>query len=275
MITRTRSVRAPRGPSRSCKGWPQETALRMLMNNLDPDIAEQPDNLVVYGGSGKAARNWDAFDAIVRSLRNLDHDETLIVQSGKPVDPQQYITHSMASMACHVDAMLAFRTRGAVVFDYGNNIRAQARDAGVKNAFDIPGFVPEYVRPLFCEGRGPFRWVALSGDPDDIRVTDTAALDMFSENDALCRWNHGGGRGDRVFAARRHGRRRRRFAGRRREARARVDVRPGPWRGATCRRQISRGNRNRGIAWRTAPNARARHAYALASIYGWMRRTMR
>jgi urocanate hydratase len=94
----------------------------------------------------------------------------------------------MASMARHVDALLAFKKRGAVVFDYGNNIRAQARDAGVKNAFDIPGFVPEYVRPLFCEGRGPFRWVALSGDPDDIRVTDTAALDMFSENEALCRW---------------------------------------------------------------------------------------
>jgi urocanate hydratase len=389
MTTRTRTIRAPRGLALSCKGWPQEAALRMLMNNLDPEVAEQPDNLVVYGGSGKAARNWDAFDAIVQSLRNLDHDETLIVQSGKPVavfrthtaaprvlianallvpawanwdtfrdleergltmygqmtagswiyigtqgilqgtyetfaaaarrhfsgsldghlvvsaglggmggaqplaatmngaaallvevdphrierrlatryldeattdldealakvddwrrrriarsiavegnaadvlpelvrrgvvpdlvtdqtsahdalngyvphgmslaealvlrerDPQQYITRSMASMARHVDALLVFKKRGAVVFDYGNNIRAQARDAGVKNAFDIPGFVPEYVRPLFCEGRGPFRWVALSGDPDDIRVTDTAALDMFSENEALCRW---------------------------------------------------------------------------------------
>jgi urocanate hydratase len=385
----TRIIKAPRGSAISCKGWPQEAALRMLMNNLDPDVAERPDDLVVYGGSGKAARNWEAFDAIVSSLRRLEHDETLLVQSGKPVgvfrthdgaprvlianallvpawatwetfrglehrgltmygqmtagswiyigtqgilqgtyetfaaaarrhfggslsgrlvvtaglggmggaqplaatmngavalivevDPQRitrrlatryvdesttdldealrrverwrrdgvarsvalqgnaaevlpalvargvvpdvvtdqtsahdalngyvpsgislaeaavlrerapdaYIVRAMASMARHVEAMLELRTRGAVTFDYGNNIRAQAKRAGIENAFDIPGFVPEYVRPLFCEGKGPFRWAALSGDPEDIRVTDEAALDMFADDDALCRW---------------------------------------------------------------------------------------
>jgi len=389
MTIGTRTIRAPRGPTISCKGWPQEAALRMLMNNLDPDVAERPEDLVVYGGSGKAARNWDAYDTIVSSLRHLDDDETLIVQSGKPVavfrthtgaprvlianallvpawatwenfrdleqrgltmygqmtagswiyigtqgilqgtyetfagaarrhfggtlsgrvvvtaglggmggaqglaatmnegvalivevDPQrierrlaggyldeatsslddalakvavwrrdgrarsiglegnaaevlpelvrrgvtpdvltdqtsahdalngyvphgmtlaealrlrernptEYITRAMMSMARHVEAMLALKSRGAITFDYGNNIRAQARSAGVPNAFDIPGFVPEYVRPLFCEGQGPFRWVALSGDPDDIRVTDDAALEMFADNPALCRW---------------------------------------------------------------------------------------
>src|SRR5688572_15308062 len=385
----TRVIRSPRGPALSCKGWPQEAALRMLMNNLDPEVAERPEDLIVYGGSGKAARNWQAYDAIVDALRRLDHDETLLVQSGKPVgvfrththaprvlianallvpawatwetfreledrgltmygqmtagswiyigtqgilqgtyetfaaaarrhfggslsgrvvltaglggmggaqplaatmndgialvvevdrdriarrlatsyvdesttqldealdkidtwrrrglarsialeanaadalpeilqrgvipdivtdqtsahdalngyvprgmslaeaarlraqQPQQYIERSMASMARHVEAMLAFRARGAVTFDYGNNIRAQAERAGVKNAFDIPGFVPEYVRPLFCEGKGPFRWAALSGDPDDIRVTDEAVLEMFSDDEPLCRW---------------------------------------------------------------------------------------
>jgi urocanate hydratase len=361
----------------------------MLMNNLDPDVAERPDDLVVYGGSGKAARNWEAFDAIVSELRRLEHDETLLVQSGKPVGvfrthsgaprviiansllvpawatwenfrdlehrgltmygqmtagswiyigtqgilqgtyetfaaaarrhfggtlsgrtvvtaglggmggaqplaatmngaaaliievdrhriarrletryldaatssldealqtlatwrhdrvarsialeanaadvlpelvrrgvvpdvltdqtsahdalngyvpggmtladavrmrehtPDTYVERSMQSMARHVEAMLALQSRGAVTFDYGNNIRAQARNAGVKNAFDIPGFVPEYVRPLFCEGKGPFRWAALSGDPDDIRVTDDAVLDMFADDSALGRW---------------------------------------------------------------------------------------
>ena len=365
--------------------------MRMLMNNLDPDVAERPDDLVVYGGSGKAARNWAAFDAIVRSLQSLEHDETLLVQSGKPVgvfrthtgaprvlianallvpawatwdnfrdleqrgltmygqmtagswiyigsqgivqgtyetlaevarrhfggtlagrlvvtaglggmggaqplaatmngaaalvvevDPQriarrlatkyldettdsldealdtvgrwargriarsmglranaadvlpalvargvtpdvvtdqtsahdalngyvpnglsleeanrlrernpaEYVARSMAAMADHVRAMLTLRQRGAATFDYGNNIRAQARQAGVANAFDIPGFVPEYIRPLFCEGKGPFRWAALSGDPEDIRVTDEAALEMFPHNDALVRWIH-------------------------------------------------------------------------------------
>jgi len=361
----------------------------MLMNNLDPDVAERPDDLVVYGGSGKAARNWDAYEAIVSELRRLEHDETLLVQSGKPVgvfrthagaprvlianallvpawatwetfrdlehrgltmygqmtagswiyigtqgilqgtyetfaaaarrhfggtltgrtvvtaglggmggaqplaatmngaaalvievdrtrierrlatryldeatssldealrtlatwrrdrvarsiglegnaadvlpeiarrgvipdlltdqtsaqdalngyvpggmtladavrlrerEPSVYIERSMQSMARHVDAMLTLKQRGAVTFDYGNNIRAQAQKAGVVNAFDIPGFVPEYVRPLFCEGRGPFRWAALSGDPDDIHATDDAALERFADNHALCRW---------------------------------------------------------------------------------------
>src|SRR6266851_5440891 len=389
MATATRIIRAPRGTALTCKGWPQEAALRMLMNNLDPDVAEHPEDLVVYGGSGKAARSWEAFDAIVRSLRDLEHDETLVVQSGKPVgifqthpgaprvlianalivpawatwenfrdledkgltmygqmtagswiyigsqgivqgtyetlaavarkhfggtlsgrlvvtaglggmggaqplaaamngaasliievDPQRiarrlathyldeaadsldealdrvarwqregvgrsvgmranaadvlpalvargvtpdvltdqtsahdalngyvpngmslieamrlrernpsdYIARSMAAMARHVEAMLALRARGAVTFDYGNNIRAQAQQAGVSDAFDIPGFVPEYIRPLFCEGKGPFRWAALSGDPDDIRVTDDAALDMFGHDEALVRW---------------------------------------------------------------------------------------
>jgi urocanate hydratase len=389
MATATRIIRAPRGTSLSCKGWPQEAALRMLMNNLDPDVAERPDDLVVYGGSGKAARNWAAFDAIVRSLKSLEHDETLLIQSGKPVgvfpthpgaprvlianallvpawatwdnfrdlehrgltmygqmtagswiyigsqgivqgtyetlaavgrrhfggslagrlvvtaglggmggaqplaaamngaaalvieidpqriarrletkyldeattnldealarvrewtrqrigrsialqanaadvlpalvargvtpdvltdqtsahdalngyvpngmrfddavrlrerDPQAYIARAMTSMAEHVRAMLALQQRGAVTFDYGNNIRAQAKQAGVANAFDIPGFVPEYIRPLFCEGKGPFRWAALSGDPEDIRTTDEAALEMFAHDAALVRW---------------------------------------------------------------------------------------
>jgi urocanate hydratase len=391
MATATRTIRSPRGTALTCKGWPQEAALRMLMNNLDPDVAERPDDLIVYGGSGKAARNWESFDAIVRSLRSLEHDETLLVQSGKPVgvfqthpgaprvlianallvpawatwenfrdleqrgltmygqmtagswiyigsqgivqgtyetlaevarrhfggtlsgrlvvtaglggmggaqplaatmngaaalvaevdsqriarrletryldettdsldealdavarwthdrvarsialranaadvlpalvargitpdvltdqtsahdalngyvpngmsfdeasrlrarDPREYIARSMAAMAGHVRAMLVLKDRGAVTFDYGNNIRAQARQAGVANAFDIPGFVPEYIRPLFCEGKGPFRWAALSGDPEDIRVTDEAALEMFPHNEALVRWIH-------------------------------------------------------------------------------------
>ena len=389
MTIGTRIIRAPHGSALSCKGWPQEAALRMLMNNLDPDVAERPDDLVVYGGSGKAARNWESFDAIVDALRALDHDETLLVQSGKPVavfrthtgaprvlianallvpawatwetfrdledrgltmygqmtagswiyigsqgivqgtyetfaaaarrdfggtlsgrvvvtaglggmggaqplaatmngaaalivevdrrrierrlatkyldesttnldealikietwrrdrvarsialegnaadvlpelvgrgftpdvltdqtsahdalngyvphgmslaeaaslrerQAHEYIARSMQSMARHVEAMLALKRRGAVTFDYGNNIRTQAERAGVKNAFDIPGFVPEYVRPLFCEGKGPFRWAALSGDPEDIHVTDALALDMFADDAALVRW---------------------------------------------------------------------------------------
>src|SRR5215510_3818956 len=389
MATVTRIIRAPRGTALTCKGWPQEAALRMLMNNLDPAVAERPDDLVVYGGSGKAARNWQAFDAIVRSLTSLEHDETLLVQSGKPVgifqthpgaprvliansllvpawatwenfrdledrgltmygqmtagswiyigtqgilqgtyetlaavarkhfggdlrrrlvataglggmggaqplavtmngglalvvevdprriarrlstgyvdehvttldaalaridrcrqeglarsialegnaadvlpelvrrgvtpdvvtdqtsahdalngyvpsgmsfaqastlrerQPDTYIERSMQSMARHVEAMLTLQSRGAVAFDYGNNIRAQAQRAGVERAFDIRGFVPEYVRPLFCEGKGPFRWAALSGDPDDIRVTDDAALELFGHDESLARW---------------------------------------------------------------------------------------
>ena len=384
-----RIIRAPRGNECSCKAWHQEAALRMLMNNLDPDVAEDPDRLVVYGGTGRAARSWEAFDAIVCSLRELENDETLLVQSGKPVgkfrthdeaprvliansnlvgqwnnypefnrlermgltmygqmtagswiyigsqgivqgtyetfaaagrkhfdgslkgkfvltgglggmggaqplaatmngaaflgvevdpariekrlksgycdeiahsldealkliekarkdrssisvglvgncadvlpeivkrgiipdvvtdqtsahdalngyvphgmsledalalrrkNPDAYIERAMESMAVHVDAMLVLQKIGAVTFDYGNNIRAQAKKAGVKNAFDIPGFVPEYIRPLFCEGRGPFRWVALSGDPEDIRRTDKLALELFPKNQKLARW---------------------------------------------------------------------------------------
>ena len=389
MRTTVRSISAPRGTTLTCKGWPQEAALRMLMNNLDPDVAEDPDQLIVYGGTGRAARSWPAYDAIVETLRRLEHDETLLVQSGKPVavfrthpwaprvvivnamlvpawanwktfrdledlgltmygqmtagswiyigtqgilqgtyetlaavgrkhfgstlagrltvtaglggmggaqplavtmnggvalvvevdperverrlatryvderaetldqaltrvnacleareprsialvgnaaevlpelvrrgitpdivtdqtsahdalngyvpaglsseaaaavrrqDPDAYIVWSMQSMARHVEAMLAMQAKGAVAFDYGNNIRAQAQQAGVERAFDIPGFVPEYIRPLFCEGKGPFRWAALSGDPADIAATDALALEMFSHDEALCRW---------------------------------------------------------------------------------------
>ena len=379
-------IRAPRGADLTCKGWIQEAALRMLMNNLDPEVAEKPDDLIVYGGRGKAARNWEAFEAIVRSLRELESDETLMVQSGKPVavfkshpdaprvliansnlvghwsnfaeftrleqlgltmygqmtagswiyigsqgivqgtfetfaaaavkhfggslegrfvvsggmggmggaqplaatmtgakflgidvdaariekrlqtgycdkiawsldealaliqdcseaisvglvgncaevlpemvqkgivpdvltdqtsahdplvgyvpaglsldeaeelrksDPDEYIRRSTASMGTHVQAMLDLQRLGAVTFDYGNNIRTQAKKAGVENAFDIPGFVPEYIRPLFCEGKGPFRWVALSGDPADIHRTDDLLLELFPDNQLLKRW---------------------------------------------------------------------------------------
>jgi urocanate hydratase len=384
-----RIIHAPHGSDRTCKGWHQEAAMRMLMNNLDPEVAENPDQLVVYGGTGRAARSWEAFDAILRSLRELENDETLLVQSGKPVgkfrthdeaprvliansnivgqwnnyrefnrleqmgltmygqmtagswiyigsqgivqgtfetfaaagrkyfggsldgkfvltgglggmggaqplaatmngtvflgvevdpariekrlksgycdkiawsldealklidqarkdrkslsvglvgncadvlpeivkrgivpdlvtdqtsahdalngyvphgmsledalamrrkNPDEYIERAMQSMAVHVEAMLALQKKGAVTFDYGNNIRAQAQKAGVENAFDIPGFVPEYIRPLFCEGRGPFRWVALSGDPTDIARTDKLALELFPKNQTLARW---------------------------------------------------------------------------------------
>jgi len=384
-----RTVRAPRGTDLTCKGWQQEAALRMLMNNLDPDVAEDPDNLVVYGGTGRAARSWEAFDAIVDCLRNLENDETLLVQSGKPVgivrthpdaprvliansllvpkwatweefwrlegmgltmygqmtagswiyigtqgilqgtfetfaelarqhfngsmagtitltaglggmggaqplavtmnggaclvveadpdrarrrvetrycdelvtsldeavtrvqqakanseavsvalvgnaaevlpelvkrgfrpdivtdqtsahdaldgyvvpemtledarllrqsDPDNYLKRSLTAMGDHVQAMLEFQEQGAVVFDYGNNLRGQAFLAGVENAFDYPGFVPAFIRPLFCEGQGPFRWVALSGDPNDIRETDRALMDLFPENESLRRW---------------------------------------------------------------------------------------
>ncbi|MEO6222566.1 MAG: urocanate hydratase, partial [Vicinamibacterales bacterium] len=389
MLTTIRSVRAPRGAALSCQGWPQEAALRMLMNNLDPDVAERPQDLVVYGGTGKAARNWACFEAIVETLKRLKSDETLVVQSGKPVavfrthawsprviianallvpawatwenfrdledkgltmygqmtagswiyigtqgilqgtyetlaavarthfggtlrgrltvtaglggmggaqplavtmnegvalvvevdparikrrletryldeatasldealmrcaacqregtarsigleaniadvlpalvargitpdvltdqtsahdalvgyvpngmsladatrlresDAAEYVRRSTAAMGVHVDAMLTLQSRGAITFDYGNNIRAQAVKAGVSNAFDIHGFVPEYVRPLFCEGKGPFRWAALSGDPADIAATDELALEMFAHDAALCRW---------------------------------------------------------------------------------------
>ncbi len=382
-------VRAPRGPNRSCKGWHQEAALRMLQNNLDPEVAEKPQELVVYGGTGRAARSWPDFHAIVRSLRDLESDETLLVQSGKPVavarthpeaprvliansllvpawatwdefraleakgltmygqmtagswiyigtqgilqgtyetfasaarrhwngslrgrwtltaglggmggaqplavtmnegvclaievdparvarrletryvdksttsldealrwveeavrglrplsvglvgnaaellpeiyrrgarpdlvtdqtsahdelngyvpaglslpdavalrtkDPAAYVERALQSMAIHVRSMRSFQDQGSITFDYGNNIRGQARRAGVEDAFRIPGFVPEFIRPLFCEGKGPFRWVALSGNPKDIAATDRAALELFPENEPLQRW---------------------------------------------------------------------------------------
>ena len=388
-MTDKRIIHAPRGRELRCKGWHQEAALRMLMNNLDPEVAEAPDRLVVYGGTGRAARSWEASEAIVRCLRELENGESLLIQSGKPVgkfkahdeaprvliansnlvgqwsnysefnrlerlgltmygqmtagswiyigsqgivqgtfetfaaagrkhfggslegkfvvsgglggmggaqplaatmngafflgvevdpariekrlksgycdkmassldealelidaarkrrqsvsvglvgncadvlpemvkrginpdvltdqtsahdalngyvpnglsleealrlradNPDEYIARSMESMATHVEAMLALQKNGAITFDYGNNIRAQAKKAGVKNAFDIPGFVPEYIRPLFCEGKGPFRWVALSGDPRDIARTDRLALEIFPKNATLARW---------------------------------------------------------------------------------------
>ena len=384
-------IRAPRGTALRCKGWQQEAALRCLMNNLDPEVAEAPEKLVVYGGIGKAARNWECYHAIVRELERLGNEDTLLVQSGKPVgifpthegaprvliansnlvgawanwdefhkldraglimfgqmtagswiyigtqgilqgtyqtfssmadrhfggnlagklivsggiggmggaqplaatmngavflgidpdrtrierrletgycdgmtesldealklcedarrkkqalsvclvgncaevlpelvrreveidvitdqtsahdplngyipagyslaaastlrqaDPVEYVKLSMASMVVHVDAMLAMQRRGAVAFDYGNNIRKRAFDAGCKQAFDIPGFTPEYIRPLFCEGAGPFRWVALSGDPADIYRTDELAIKLFPDNEILTRWIH-------------------------------------------------------------------------------------
>jgi urocanate hydratase len=384
-----RVIRAPRGRTLSCRGWQQEAALRMLMNNLDPDVAERPQDLVVYGGTGKAARDWPAYDAIVRTLRTLANDETLLVQSGKPVgvfrthagaprvliansnlvgdwatwerfreleraglmmygqmtagswiyigtqgilqgtyetfgavarqhfggslrgrwvltggmggmggaqplaatmaeasmlcveidasrierrietrycdrmthdldealawvraatgageaisvglvgncaevlpelvrrgvvpdvltdqtsahdelngyvpaglslaaaadlraaDPAEYTARSMASMRVHCEAMVELMRRGAVTFDYGNNLRGQARDAGYADAFAFPGFVPAYVRPLFCEGKGPFRWCALSGDPADIHRTDDLVLELFPEDVHLRRW---------------------------------------------------------------------------------------
>ncbi|HEX2203703.1 MAG TPA: urocanate hydratase [Longimicrobium sp.] len=385
----SRVIRAPRGSELSCRGWQQEAALRMLMNNLDPDVAERPEDLVVYGGTGRAARSWEAFDAIVATLRDLADDETLIVQSGKPVavfrthrhaprvliansnlvprwatwehfrelerqglmmygqmtagswiyigtqgilqgtyetfgavarqhfggslkgtwtltggmggmggaqplavtmndgavlcveadpwrierriqtrycdrmthdldealrwtleardrgealsvglvgncaevlpelvrrgvvpdvltdqtsahdalggyvpaglsveeaaalregDPQEYQRRSMASMRTHCEAMVELMRRGAVTFDYGNNLRGQAKDAGYADAFAFPGFVPAYVRPLFCEGKGPFRWVALSGDPADIHRTDELVLELFPHDEHLRRW---------------------------------------------------------------------------------------
>jgi urocanate hydratase len=385
-----RLIRAPRGPERSCKGWVQEAALRMLMNNLDPEVAEDPDRLVVYGGSGRAARSWEAFDTIVASLRKLENDETLLVQSGKPVavfrthpmaprvliansllvprwatweefrrleemgltmfgqmtagswiyigsqgilqgtyetfaacarrhfggtlagrlvvsaglggmggaqplaatmngaaflgvevdpariqkrlqtryldrastkldealswvlkakkerqalsvglqgnaaavipelarrgivpdvltdqtsahdtlngyvplprtpvedvlalresNPDLYVRRAIESIGLHVRGMLELQRQGAITFDYGNNIRAQAVLGGVSDAFRIPGFIPEYIRPLFCEGKGPFRWVALSGDPTDIARTDRAVLEAFPGDQALKRW---------------------------------------------------------------------------------------
>ncbi len=379
----------PTGSQLYCKGWVQEAALRMLLNNLDPEVAERPDDLIVYGGRGKAARNFESLDLIIRALKDLNNDETLLIQSGKPVgilqthsdaprvlisnsqlvpkwatwehftelekkglmmygqmtagswiyigsqgivqgtyetfaavankhfngtlkgtltvtaglggmggaqplsvtmndgvclvaeveewridkrletryldvkileldaaidkalqakaagealsigvlcnavtllkrldernivvdvltdqtsahdpligyvphtltnkesnelrtnDPDKYIALSYDSMKLHVELMLALQTKGAIVFDYGNNLRARAQEHGLKNAFDFPGFVPAYIRPLFCEGKGPFRWAALSGDPQDIAVTDALILELFPENKSLHRW---------------------------------------------------------------------------------------
>ncbi|HYO76260.1 MAG TPA: urocanate hydratase, partial [Thermoanaerobaculia bacterium] len=388
-MSNPRTIRAPRGTEITCKGWQQEAALRMLMNNLDPEVAERPEQLIVYGGIGKAARNWQCFDAIVATLKRLENDETLLVQSGKPVavfrthehaprvliansnlvphwatwdefrrldalgltmygqmtagswiyigtqgilqgtfecfasvakqrfnntlkhklvvtaglggmggaqplaatmneatalvaevdrtriqrridkryldeeapslnaaidraiqardngeaisigvvanavdllealiarnivpdvltdqtsahdeltgyvpagmtydealalresDAKKYESLSYETMARHVRAMIELQNRGAITFDYGNNLRGQALKAGVINAFEVGGFVPLFIRPLFCEGRGPFRWAALSGDPEDLRVTDEAILELFPEDAALHRW---------------------------------------------------------------------------------------
>ncbi len=383
-----RPVRAPRGTAITCKGWQQEAAMRMLMNNLDPEVAERPDDLVVYGGSGRAARSWEAFDAIVRTLTTLEGDETMLVQSGKPIgvlkthewaprvliananlvpdwanwdefrrlealgltmygqmtagswiyigtqgilqgtyetfaaiaakryggtlagtitltaglggmggaqplavtmndgvalcvevdptrierrikhryldvavedideairlavdardrrealsigilgnaadvvptlaamdapidvvtdqtsahdplmyvpqgmsldeaadlrtsDPAGYTQRARASMAVHCEGMVAFLDKGAEVFDYGNSLRSEAQLGGFARAFDYPGFIPAYIRPLFCEGKGPFRWAALSGDPADIAATDAAVLEEFPDNEPLARW---------------------------------------------------------------------------------------
>src|SRR5438477_324049 len=267
-------IRAPRGTTLSCKSWQQEAAMRMLMNNLDQEVAERPGDLVVYGGTGKAARNWDCYHAIVASLKKLENDETLLVQSGKPVgvfktgycdflvttldealrilknavrkkeavsvglvgncadiipelaergvvpdiltdqtsahdplngyvpngmsleaalelrkrDPKAYQERSLDSIARHVEGMLRLQKMGSVTFDYGNNIRTFAFERGVKNAYDFPGFVQAYIRPLFFEGRGPFRWVALSGEASDIAVTDDLVLELFPQNRILRRW---------------------------------------------------------------------------------------
>jgi len=388
-MSATRTIRAPRGTTLSCKGWIQEAALRMLMNNLDPEVAERPEQLIVYGGMGKAARNWECFDAIVATLKRLKNDETLLVQSGKPVgvfkthenaprvliananlvpkwatsdefrrldhlgltmygqmtagswiyigtqgilqgtyecfasvarthfndslrgklvvtaglggmggaqplaatmnqataliaevdrsriqrridkryldveeksldaaidralkardageaisigvvanavdllerliargivpdvltdqtsahdeltgyvpaglsydaaigmresSPEMYIERSYETMARHMRALLELQRRGAITFDYGNNLRGQAQKAGVANAFEVGGFVPMFIRPLFCEGKGPFRWAALSGDPNDIYVTDEELLRLFPDDPSLHRW---------------------------------------------------------------------------------------
>ncbi len=384
-----KNIQAPKGTDLTCKGWIQEAAMRMLMNNLNPEVAEDPDNLIVYGGSGKAARNWEAYEAIIETLKNLENDETMLVQSGKPVavfrthenaprviisnsmlvpdwanweefrkleakgltmygqmtagswiyigsqgivqgtyetfaecakqnfdgtlagkflltaglggmggaqplaatmngatclgidvnrsriqkridtgyvdvltedldealelvlkakeekkalsvglvgnageilprilaknilpdvvtdqtsahdvlqgyvpmgisfdealqlrkaNPDKYIKQSRATIVTHVKAMLEFQKRGSIVFDYGNNIRGEAKENGLENAFDFPGFVPAYIRPLFNDGKGPFRWAALSGDPEDIYTTDKAVMEAFPEDKALIRW---------------------------------------------------------------------------------------
>jgi len=290
-------LRAPRGPQLSCRSWLTEAPLRMLMNNLDPEVAERPGELVVYGGIGKAARNWQCYEQIVAALQALKDDETLLIQSGKPVGvfrthedaprvliansnlvarwadwehfnaldkrglmmfgqmtagswiyigsqgivqgtyetfvemgrqhyagslagkwiltaglggmggaqplaatmagaamlaiecrPAQVAREARTSMRRHVEAMLGFQKLGIPVFDYGNNIRQVAFDEGLKDAFAFPGFVPAYVRPLFCRGVGPFRWVALSGDPQDIERTDEKVRELIPDDAHLHHW---------------------------------------------------------------------------------------
>src|SRR5436190_1050974 len=292
-----RVVRAPHGTQLHCKSWLTEAAFRMIQNNLDPGVAERPEELVVYGGIGRAARDWASFDKILECLRTLEDDESLLIQSGKPVgifkthpdaprvllansnlvpkwatwehfneldDALALIKHhtgrreavsigllgnaaellpelakraqagglrpdivtdptsahdlingylpigwsveqwreaqrdtaqharlqdaAAKSCAVHVQAMLDFHAMGVPTVDYGNNIRQVAFDQGVKNAFDFPGFVPAYIRPLFCEGKGPFRWIALSGDPQDIRKTDAKIKSLFPNNQHVHRW---------------------------------------------------------------------------------------
>jgi urocanate hydratase len=270
----TRTIRAPCGTELHCKSWLTEAAYRMLQNNLDTEVAENPHSLVVYGGIGRAARDWACFDQILASLRTLADDETLLIQSGKPVgvfqqatdiddalarvahhtankeavsigllgnaaevlpelvrraraggllpdlvtdqtsahdlvhgylpirwsaarwkaamaDPAQHAqlqAEAAASCAVHVQAILDLKALGVHAVDYGNNIRQVASDAGVANAFDFPGFVPAYIRPQFCEGRGPFRWVALSGDPEDIYKTDAKIKELFPHHAQVHRW---------------------------------------------------------------------------------------
>jgi len=174
----TRIIRAPRGSERTCKGWAQEAAPRMLMNNLDPEVAECPDDLVVYGGMGKAARSWEPRGL---TLRRRPSFASAIRKS---------TCGARASMAEQVRAILALRDEGAIAFDYGNNLRGEAAKGGVPeaDAFSYPGFVPAHVRPLFCGGNGPFRWLALSGDPEDIRKTDETLLRLFRASQA---WGRG------------------------------------------------------------------------------------
>src|SRR5437667_288462 len=269
-------IRAPRGTELHARAWATEAPLRMLLNNLDPDVAERPEELVVYGGSGKAARNPESLRALVRSLLALGEDETLLVQSGKPVgvfrthpgaprvlianallvprwatwdefrrleaegltmfgqmtagswiyigtqgilqgtyqtaahdplegyvpgglsveqaselrrrDPDEYLRLARESIARHVEGLLGFVRSGSYVFDYGNNLRGEAYEAGVEKAFTYPGFVPAYIRPLFCRGIGPFRWAALSGDERDIATIDAALKELFPDDELLQRW---------------------------------------------------------------------------------------
>ena len=215
-----RTVRAPRGSALSCKGWgvevdPQRIERRLATKDLDDATTSVDDSLDKIEGwrRTRTARSigleGNAADVLPEILQHgalpdvvTDHTSAHDALNGdiphgtslaeaavlRDRHPDAYVERSMQSMARHVEAMLALQSRGAVTFDYGNNIRAQEKRAGVENAFDIRGVVPEYVRPLFCEGNGPFRWAAFSGDPDDIRVTDEAALEMFADDEPLCRW---------------------------------------------------------------------------------------